>query len=525
MDIAIDYPVRWSFERVLRDLIQNFYDSIGPEKFGKEMNYTYSRESSGTIELTMNTTDHPFHYEWLVYIGGSTKTKAGAGYIGKYGEGFKICMLNLLKMGIRDIEMHSQDWILQPCIYEEIIDGTKVAMAGYLRSRCRDDSITSLRIRGIPPKYIGWIKEGLLHFFYPENPLFGEKIGEDLTYTVYSGNGTKVPCLYEACRGILYINHLARGRLPFPAFIDISGEDLDFPDTRKRTNLNEFQVWKNIYILVRRMNPEDSLRLLLLMEPYWNDLPRFRNDISTWYYVICQLVRNTASAESTAAKFTNTYNHLAYIERKDSDRKRSSLIDRTTLWARRNNMDRIVNPAFRLLGAKSLILQYIDTSLSGKRHPTKREKEMIDLLFALYQRIIPQEMQIPIPEIWIGENRDTDSDPLYFADRISFSGDRISCSADRITLSGDRDRHQKDEDTHRKYILRHILFSEKDLAPDAFEATLVKVMDTMLHTYGSSRSNRLNVIFTNLGALLIRNAESIMKEKSKWIQYAEIMQR
>ena len=50
MDIAIDYPVRWSFERVLRDLIQNFYDSIGPEKFGKEMNYTYSRESSGTIE-------------------------------------------------------------------------------------------------------------------------------------------------------------------------------------------------------------------------------------------------------------------------------------------------------------------------------------------------------------------------------------------------------------------------------------------------------------------------------------------
>ena len=31
LGIALDYPVQWKFERVLRDLIQNFYDSIGPD--------------------------------------------------------------------------------------------------------------------------------------------------------------------------------------------------------------------------------------------------------------------------------------------------------------------------------------------------------------------------------------------------------------------------------------------------------------------------------------------------------------
>lgn len=509
MGIAVDYPVLWSFERTLRDLIQNFYDSIGPEKFGKEMEYTYRWEPAGTLELIMKTMNRPFHYEWLIYIGGSTKTEAGSGYIGKYGEGFKICMLNLLKAGISDVEMHSQDWTLSPCIYEEIIDGTNVAMMGYMCSRCKDDNITSLQIRGIPHAFIHWIQEGLLHFFYPENPLFGERIGENMcgdnesgtnrTYTVYSGSRMKVPCLQRNCRGILYINHLARGRLPFPAFIDMSGEGLYIPDNRKRNNLNIHQVWESMYILARRMKPEDSLRLLLLMEPYWNDIPRSRNDNSTWYYVICQLVRNTASKESTTAKFKESYNHLAYIERKSSDRKRNSLIDRTTLWAAKNNTDRIVNPVFRLLGAKSLIQQYIDTSMTGKRSPTKTEKEMIDLLINLYQRIIPQKMQIPVPEIWIDENGIIDPDPLYFADRA--------------TPSRDRDRHQK-------YIIRHIILSGNDLAPEAFEATLIKIMDTMLHVYGSSRSNRLNLIFTDLGALLISNIEIIMKEKNKWIKLA-----
>ena len=31
LDLVMDYPVNWEFWRILRDLIQNFYDSIGYE--------------------------------------------------------------------------------------------------------------------------------------------------------------------------------------------------------------------------------------------------------------------------------------------------------------------------------------------------------------------------------------------------------------------------------------------------------------------------------------------------------------
>ena len=92
LGIAMDYPVEWDFERILRDLIQNFYDSIGCENFTKEFHYSYraeyGRKRSYTVK--MSTQGHPFSYEWLVYIGGSTKASSVGKYIGKYGEGFKI---------------------------------------------------------------------------------------------------------------------------------------------------------------------------------------------------------------------------------------------------------------------------------------------------------------------------------------------------------------------------------------------------------------------------------------------------
>ena len=201
LGIALDYPVQWKFERVLRDLIQNFYDSIGPDRFGEAFHYSYDCDQSGRYLVKMETEGRPFHYEWLLYIGGSTKTDSPGTYIGKYGEGFKICMLCLLQMGIKDIEMHSRDWILRPCTYEEIIDDTSVSMLGYKLAYCRDDNVTRLSIKGIHCSYYYILNEALLHFFYPGNRLFGEKLGEGIcrrlkyksgnAYCIYKSNGSE----------------------------------------------------------------------------------------------------------------------------------------------------------------------------------------------------------------------------------------------------------------------------------------------------------------------------------------------
>ena len=41
LGIAMDYQVRWGMRRILRDFVQNFYDSIGAERFGDEFEYKW----------------------------------------------------------------------------------------------------------------------------------------------------------------------------------------------------------------------------------------------------------------------------------------------------------------------------------------------------------------------------------------------------------------------------------------------------------------------------------------------------
>ena len=91
INIVREYPVDWNFQQILRDLIQNFYDEIGYENFFKEFQYEWE-EKEGYINLSMRTKGHSFCYEWLTYVGGSTKTGSDRPYIGMYGDVYKICM-------------------------------------------------------------------------------------------------------------------------------------------------------------------------------------------------------------------------------------------------------------------------------------------------------------------------------------------------------------------------------------------------------------------------------------------------
>lgn len=63
LNLVYDYPVRWSKYKVLRDFVQNFYDSIGYRAWNSRFKYRYK---SG--KLSMKGQDVSFSYEWLVPI-------------------------------------------------------------------------------------------------------------------------------------------------------------------------------------------------------------------------------------------------------------------------------------------------------------------------------------------------------------------------------------------------------------------------------------------------------------------------
>lgn len=296
LNIIRGYPVDWDFSKILRDLVQNFYDEIGYENFAKEFMYEW-QEVDGFINLSMRIKGHSFRYEWLTYVGGSTKTDSEKQYIGMYGEGFKMCMLCLLRDFGLAPRMSSQNWSIVPCWEWITIGDTKEMTLAYDLTQRADDGETTLIIEKIPMEYLEVVKGGMLDFYYPENPLLGKLICSHENYIIHERSDMRIPCAQWDCnlKGIYFQTFLARGRLPFPIVIVNRQRVLLSRESRKRRTYYPFEVIHLVFRLTLSMEAEESYHMLMIMKDYWNDLPKERFDIYTWYHVVNQLVILTSS--------------------------------------------------------------------------------------------------------------------------------------------------------------------------------------------------------------------------------------
>jgi hypothetical protein len=79
LNIAFGYPVFWNKFKVLRDIVQNFYDALGAERFGKEFRTDYDEVGQ---RATLSSEGGGFDYRWLIHIGASSKQGKDSGYAG-----------------------------------------------------------------------------------------------------------------------------------------------------------------------------------------------------------------------------------------------------------------------------------------------------------------------------------------------------------------------------------------------------------------------------------------------------------
>lgn len=498
LDIAIEYPVDWNLKRILRDLIQNFYDSIGYEHFAEEFHYTWQQKENGRYDIEMKVYGHPFSYEWLAYVGGSTKTNSPGDYIGMYGEGFKMCMLCIERSRTMTAIMESQNWKITSCRYIKKIEEKEIQMLGYDLKERIDDGWTKLTLRDIPWEWNHQdiIDEALLEFFFPENRLFGKKIYENDKCSIYKRSDEEIPCrnYYRDFRGVLYCNYLARGRLPFPVILLVR-EDMRAQDTRNREVLEEEEVIELLEKAFQKFDAQSSYAMLEMMKPYWEELPAEMVDFNTWYYAICQLVRNISKDDHWSEKFKKKYTNLVYFERKSGDILRNKLIDETKVWHAEMKREQIVNPIFRLLGAKSLVEEYKKIKAKLFVIPTESERKRIEMLFQILNVIFPYQLYDERPEVVIQVGKQKYYKPLLFAERKYYKRN-IRCK--------------------RRYIIRKVVMSHDDFKKDMFVDTLVKFADILIHAYGATRNAKVNIYLTYLGEACIKHRKLIEQYSEVW---------
>jgi len=106
LNIMLSYPVKWTKQQVLRDIVQNFYDDVGAKEFYSLFKITYKPDEK---EIILSMAGKGFSYEWLLHMGASSKQDEPGKYAGLFGEGFKVASLCALRDYNWKIKMRSRD--------------------------------------------------------------------------------------------------------------------------------------------------------------------------------------------------------------------------------------------------------------------------------------------------------------------------------------------------------------------------------------------------------------------------------
>lgn len=503
LNLIYDYPVRWSKYKVLRDFVQNFYDAVKYHEWHER--FSYQREGD---ELVFKAKDVGFSYDWLLHIGASTKRDEPGEYAGYFGEGFKIASLCALRDYGWQIEMASKEWELVVVTSQLEVDGrflTSLAYRVWKKEQASPDTV--LRIRPFLAKDDEILQSVLLSFFYPQNPLFGEKIWDSNGAAVFYRSTHPKPRYYPSThdyggKGIIFAGYQALGSFDYPLIFCLHG--YRFND-RERNTFFKMDVVKIIRRAVEQLPPKSAADVLEIFKRKWYAYPKKRYDFETWYSIIRTLAFRVARSHEQKERWKQTYPNLLVARRvKRNDIPNYNKRKQALAWLRSSTTKyRLVQDGFSALGYPSLEeMCQKDDGFTVTRDPNEQEAKMIELLELLTKIILADLFQdVELPEckivkhesaVWTGM---ATCIPLKKPIKVP-SGMKI------------------------RYRLSHIAIKSSLLTQEHFGAALSTYLHEIAHMFGSDSSASFSKALTEILDIALSNTQIIEAFREKWRETA-----
>ena len=498
LNLVTTYPVQWTQFQVLRDFVQNFFDSVPNESFAKRVSL---RCSGSVAELTAE--DVVFSHEWLVPMGASTKTGADDQFAGYFGEGFKVAALCATRDYGWRVFAGSRDWQLRVTTSPLRIDGADLETLAYrVRSHNGASSGSWLRIEGLSPEDAELLETAVLwSFYYPENPLLGELVWADARTALWKRSLRSLPRDYPGSHfehGILFIGRQARGthELPFA----LAAHDRHDRD-RERTSYYDFQVIDAIADIAKRLPASASAALLEAASRHWCDYRERQFEPGTWEPVVCRLAANIAGDPAVARQWRERHPHLLVVEPlpRGSKRARNERAE-ARAWARASVEDwRFVQKGFRALEYPSL--EEACRAHGGFLRPVAPQPEDLRRI-ALLRRFVLGHLGdlFPLAEL--------PSIEVVDATRAGWGGRAEVFPRRRgpLSASGRRGR----------YDLGSVAVASSALRSPSPERALATLLHELCHAFGTDGSASFGAALTDVLERLASKPEALAKLAAGW---------
>lgn len=503
LNILYNYPVYWNDYQILRDFVQNFYDAKPAGEWWQNFHYRYDVENQ-MLEIVMDNSS--FSYEWLLHIGASSKT--GGDAAGYFGEGFKIAALCAIRDKHWDVVMSSGDWRIHVVGKEILLDGTHQKELAYELEKTDMCKTSRLVIGRISNEGYRVFQDALMAFFFPENPLLGEKIFENDVVAVYTRSDIPVPSSLPCTSlfgrsGAVFARKQMLGTLPFPCVVALHPyEQLD----RERKKLYEHDILKILYIAADEMSPEAAKYILEQIPDKWNALPKKLVDLESWYYVVCQLIRTICRSTEVKYRFIEEHPELLYTRRfLDNDIPAQNRRRIAKAWLLNQPYRyRLVMEQFKLLGYSEL--EEVCEAAGGFADcsmPTETESKYIRILNNIRKKLFPSFF--PIKEDIPAK--------VIRAENAGVAGlaeiKKVRNGA--VNSHGIKVRNE----------LITLAIQEDCLRPDMFDHALSVYLHEISHMFGGDNTQNFSLALTELIAMVSAKHKELEGYRKEWEKICE----
>jgi hypothetical protein len=502
LNLMLNYQIRWSKQKVLRDLIQNFYDAAGAGKFGKVFKYAYQTDPVKKGKIILSMTSEGFSYEWLIHIGASSKQEETGRYAGFYGEGFKIAALVALRDYKWNISISSRDWFACIGTSDIMIDGKALKQLILEVENNQPSKQTVLTIENIDNQEEIVLENTINTFYFPENPLIGEILFKNDYVAIHKRTSISKPDNYPQsynCKGngIVFLMFQARGS--FPAQLVISHNRFKTND-RERKDISMGTIQDVLLDMIDIIDAATACMLLRSLKKHWYDYPDSREDVDSWYSVVRKLIKRIQFDELVTNQFRNDFPFLACCEKPKNIKMRNQKTA-ALIWRKNNSPHlQLVADSFSLLRFKSIIELCEEAGgFNITRKPHIKEKWLLDIL------------------------RDAAKDILYgfilnFPPAIIIENDSSVYNGTAVTIKNDET--QINSKMYRvRYKILNIEIKKNLLEKEKFFEAFTTYCHELCHCFGSDASISFSRALTDVINIVMTHKDIVDKYALKWEKY------
>lgn len=498
LNIITTYPVRWDKYKVLRDFVQNFYDSVPTEKWKSVFSYSFENNI-----LTMSIADIIFNYEWLLHIGASTKTAAHA-TAGYFGEGFKIASLCAFRDFGWNIHMASGEWELDVTSVDHTIDMQKMKMLAYTVSKKDFENRSVLTLSILDDRDYKLFLNVLISFYYPENSLLGKEIWNSPQFgAVYTRSSMKIPNYLPhtyncGTKGAIFCKYQMLGTNPFNLVVCLHNYD---QRDRERNTLYQSDVINIFEKIASYIDALGAMFVLEEMRRFWNSYPKGYFDIHSWSKTVDTLIKKISRNITIKTTFVQKYPNILYLPRIHSIREQNMRSQARSWLKDQNRKYLLCKDTFSLLGYNSLEEECRKHGGFVKDDSVNNETEaacfklLEDIIYVLFKDFFQIENNMPARKVIRNVTA------IYAGMAVLHKANITKVNSEGYII--------------KKYIsaiyLKYYL-----LAKNMFYSALSTYIHEMCHMFGGDASANFSLALTEAMTILLQNHKIIEFYRKKW---------